>query len=199
MNPGCNQLRTIRLINYHHAPRSNRLGLAGRACTENAEEECSGVSFGSDRDDRGGAAAGEDGHGGENGGDGDGDGDGVNVYLRFPGPTLTGSGDGGVVVGEVDGDATLLLMCSLLRPWPPPPKHPRRARGGRHHHPARGHALATPTPIHHLAAPRARDTALATASRPAARASRPRRATRPRSPPTPSSRSPADTAAVVNR
>uniref|UniRef100_I1QQF7 Uncharacterized protein n=1 Tax=Oryza glaberrima TaxID=4538 RepID=I1QQF7_ORYGL len=89
-----------------HAPRSNRLGLAGRASrrawTENAEEECGGgVSFG---------AAGEDGHGG----DGDGDGDGVNAYLRFPGPTLTGSGDGGVVGGEVDGDATLLLMAGLI-------------------------------------------------------------------------------------
>ncbi|EAZ09752.1 hypothetical protein OsI_32041 [Oryza sativa Indica Group] len=86
-----------------HAPRSNRLGLAGRASrrawTENAEECGGGVSFG---------AAGEDGHGG------DGDGDGVNAYLRFPGPTLTGSGDGGVVGGEVDGDATLLLMAGLI-------------------------------------------------------------------------------------
>ncbi|KAL5200906.1 hypothetical protein ABZP36_035260 [Zizania latifolia] len=99
-------------VNYHHAPRSNRLGVArdgcggggARAgvCVENAEEGRRSVSFGSD-DDR------ADSGGGENGGDGDGDG--VNAYLWFPGPTLTGSGDSGVG-GEVDGEATLLLIVT---------------------------------------------------------------------------------------
>lgn len=48
-----------------------------------------------------GDVSGDERSGGENGGDGEGEG--VNGYLRLPGPTLIGRGDGGVG-GEEEGD-----------------------------------------------------------------------------------------------
>lgn len=52
-----------------------------------------------------GEPSGDDQSSGEKGGDGDGDG--VNGYLRLPGPTLTGRGDGGVG-GDEEGETVLL-------------------------------------------------------------------------------------------